>query len=47
MSTTPSQETLARLWEDHIRHEFETCSTEDTLATMVASLEELIAARPS
>jgi len=35
MSTTPSQETLARLWEDHIRHEFETCSTEDTLATMV------------
>ena len=35
MSTTPSQETLARLWEDHIRHEFETRSTEDTLATMV------------
>jgi carboxymethylenebutenolidase len=35
MSTTLSQETLARLWEDHIRHEFETRSTEDTLATMV------------
>jgi len=35
ISTTPSQETLARLWEDHIRHEFETRSTEDTLATMV------------
>ena len=35
MTTTPSQETLARLWEDHIRHEFETRSTEDTLATMV------------
>jgi len=35
MSTTPSQETLARLWEDHIRHEFETRSTDDTLATMV------------
>jgi carboxymethylenebutenolidase len=35
MLTTPSQETLARLWEDHIRHEFETRSTEDTLATMV------------
>ena len=35
MSTTRSQGTLARLWEDHIRHEFETRSTEDTLATMV------------
>jgi carboxymethylenebutenolidase len=35
MSTTRSHETLARLWEDHIRHEFETRSTEDTLATMV------------
>jgi carboxymethylenebutenolidase len=35
LSTIPSQETLARLWEDHIRHEFETRSTEDTLATMV------------
>jgi len=35
MSTTPSQGTLARLWEYHIRHEFETRSTEDTLATMV------------
>jgi len=35
ISTTPSQEALARLWEDHIRHEFETRSTEDTLATMV------------
>jgi carboxymethylenebutenolidase len=26
---------LVRLWEDHIRHEFETRSTEDTLDTMV------------
>src|SRR5260370_3273792 len=26
---------LVRLWEDHIRHEFETRSTDDTLATMV------------
>jgi carboxymethylenebutenolidase len=29
------QETLARLWEDHLRHEFDTRSTENTLATMV------------
>jgi carboxymethylenebutenolidase len=29
------QETLARLWEEHIRHEFETKSTDDTIATMV------------
>ena len=26
---------LAQLWEEHMRHEFQTCSTEDTLATMV------------
>ena len=26
---------LVRLWEDHIRHEFETRSTDDTLDTMV------------
>ena len=25
---------LAQLWEEHMRHEFQTCSTEDTLATM-------------
>jgi carboxymethylenebutenolidase len=30
-----NQETLARLWEEHIRHEFETKSTDDTIATMV------------
>ena len=29
------QETLARLWEEHIRHEFTTKSTDDTIATMV------------
>ena len=28
---------LAQLWEEHMRHEFQTCSTEDTLATMVAA----------
>src|SRR5215472_13160575 len=26
---------LAQLWEEHMRHEFQTCSTEDTLGTMV------------
>jgi carboxymethylenebutenolidase len=32
-----AQETdLAALWEEHIRHEFDTRSTDDTLATMVA-----------
>jgi carboxymethylenebutenolidase len=29
------RETLARLWEEHIRHEFETKNTDDTIATMV------------
>ncbi len=29
------QETLARLWEEHMRHEFDTKSTDDTIATMV------------
>jgi carboxymethylenebutenolidase len=31
----PAQEDLSRLWEDHVRHEFSTRNTEDTLATMV------------
>src|SRR5437773_3275137 len=31
----PAQETLAQLWEEHVRHEFVTHNTEDTLATMV------------
>jgi carboxymethylenebutenolidase len=32
---TPTQESLRRLWEEHVRHEFATHNTEDTLATMV------------
>ncbi len=28
------RETLQRLWEDHVRFEFATKNTEDTLATM-------------
>ena len=32
---TAAQETLRRLWEEHVRHEFATHNTEDTLATMV------------
>jgi carboxymethylenebutenolidase len=31
----PAQEYLSRLWEDHVRYEFSTRNTEDTLATMV------------
>jgi len=30
-----NRETLARLWEEHIRYEFETKNTDDTIATMV------------
>jgi carboxymethylenebutenolidase len=29
------QQTLTRLWEEHVRYEFETKNTDDTLATMV------------
>ncbi len=32
MSTEPD---LAALWEEHVKYEFETCNTDDTLATMV------------
>ena len=32
---SPAQEALRTLWEDHVRHEFSTRDTEDTLATMV------------
>ena len=32
---TAAQETLRRLWEEHVRYEFATHNTEDTLATMV------------
>src|SRR3990172_12531501 len=33
---TAAQECLRRLWEEHVRHEFASHNTEDTLATMVA-----------
>jgi carboxymethylenebutenolidase len=32
---TPAQETLQQLWEEHVRHEFNTRKHEETLATMV------------
>jgi carboxymethylenebutenolidase len=32
---TPAQEALQAIWEEHIRHEFVTRSTENVLATMV------------
>jgi carboxymethylenebutenolidase len=32
---TAHQDNLVRLWEQHLQHEFDTKSTEDTLATMV------------
>ena len=36
MSELSAEQTrLAQLWEEHMRHEFQTGSTEDTLATMV------------
>ena len=28
------QATLTRLWEEHVRYEFETKNTDDTIATM-------------
>src|SRR5438477_869197 len=35
MSELSAEQTrLAQLWEEHMRHEFQTCSTEDTLATI-------------
>jgi carboxymethylenebutenolidase len=34
-SLTAAQETLRALWEEHVRHEFATHNTEDTLSTMV------------
>jgi len=34
MDLTPGQETLARLWEEHMRHEFVTRNAEETVATM-------------
>jgi len=32
---TPAQEALSKLWEEHVRYEFSTRNTNDTLATMV------------
>jgi hypothetical protein len=32
---TPSQERLVRLWDEHIKGEFVTRNTEDTLKTML------------
>src|SRR5438874_5275984 len=32
---SPAQETLSKLWEQHVQYEFSTRNTEDTLATMV------------
>jgi carboxymethylenebutenolidase len=32
---TAAQERLSQLWEDHVRYEFSTRNTDDTLATMV------------
>jgi carboxymethylenebutenolidase len=32
---TPAQESLRKLWEEHVQYEFSTRNTEDTLATMV------------
>jgi carboxymethylenebutenolidase len=34
-SFTPAQQRLNDLWEEHIKHEFATKDTEETLATMV------------
>lgn len=34
-SLTAAQEFLRQLWEEHVRHEFATHDTEDTLSTMV------------
>lgn len=34
-SLNSAQETLCQLWEEHVRYEFSTRNTDDTLATMV------------
>src|SRR6266513_99112 len=35
ISLTPAHQRLSELWEEHVRYEFSTRNTEDTLATMV------------
>ena len=34
INLNPAQETLSKLWDDHVRYEFSTRNTDDTLATM-------------
>ncbi len=34
-SLTSAQQRLSELWEEHVRYEFSTRNTEDTIATMV------------
>ena len=36
---TPAQQALVAVWEEHMRCEFETRSTQDTLATMIEEAE--------
>jgi carboxymethylenebutenolidase len=35
ISLTPAQQRLSELWDEHLRYEFSTRNTDDTLATMV------------
>jgi carboxymethylenebutenolidase len=35
ISLTPAQQRLSELWDEHVRYEFSTRNTDDTLATMV------------
>ncbi len=35
ISLTPAHQRLSELWDEHVRYEFSTRNTEDTLATMV------------
>ena len=45
MSELSAEQTMAQLWEEHMRHEFQTCSTEDTLATMVEDAYGVLSGR--
>jgi len=38
-TTNLTSRVLQELWEEHVRHEFDTHNTEDTLATMVVEIE--------
>jgi carboxymethylenebutenolidase len=35
MNLTPAQKNISQLWDEHVRYEFSTRNTEETLATMV------------